>query len=145
MTTNYTARWLYGNADLEDAHTIRFTVFCDEQGYTTAEEIDDKDACSHHIVVYSGDQAVGTGRMYQAEDKTFRMGRIAVRKEWRGTGLGLFIMKAMEQKAKELGANYAILDAQCRVIPFYEKAGYLVCGEEHMDGHVPHKMMKKSL
>ena len=49
------------------------------------------------------------------------------------------------EAAAELGASVSQLDAQTRARGFYEKQGYRVCGEEHMDGHVPHVMMEKKL
>ena len=51
----------------------------------------------------------------------------------------------MAKVSKELGAETAELDAQCRVIPFYEKQGFAVCGGEHLDGHVPHRLMRRKL
>ena len=30
-------------------------------------------------------------------------------------------------------------------IPFYEKQGFAVCGGEHLDGHVPHRLMRRKL
>ena len=54
-------------------------------------------------------------------------------------------MWEMCRLAKELGAETAELDAQCRVIPFYEKQGFAVCGGEHLDGHVPHRLMRRKL
>lgn len=49
------------------------------------------------------------------------------------------------EKCRALGAKEIKLDAQVRVKGFYEKLGFTVCGEEHMDGHVPHIYMNKRL
>ena len=73
------------------------------------------------------------------------IGRLAVDQVWRGHGFGSILVKEMEKRAERMGASTLLLDAQTRAIGFYEKMGYAVCGEEHMDGHVPHKMMKKRL
>lgn len=68
-----------------------------------------------------------------------------MRRVWRGHRAGGELLAAMVEKAAQLGAQWVELDAQCRVIGFYEKQGFTVCGEEHMDGHVPHRMMRKKL
>ena len=138
-------QWLKGTDDLSEAYAVRLTVFCDEQGYTPEAELDETDKTSWHIIVKNKQKTVATGRLYTEQPGTFRLGRIAVLKSQRGKGLGMRVVELMEEKARALGARYVELDAQCRAIGFYEKAGYTVCGEEHMDGHVPHKMMKKEL
>lgn len=75
----------------------------------------------------------------------YGLGRIAALPAYRGRGLGARLVWEMCRRAKELGAETAELDAQCRVIPFYEKQGFAVCGGEHLDGHVPHRLMRRKL
>lgn len=138
--------WLDGKTDdLEKAFAIRIEVFCDEQGYAPSMELDNQDAFSWHLLYCMNGIPAATGRVYWKDGRTIGLGRIAVRQPWRGKGLGRKVLSAMEEKARALGAQSAELDAQCRAIGFYEKCGYIVCGEEHMDGHVPHKLMRKNL
>ena len=85
------------------------------------------------------------GRLYPKGDGVMGLGRLAVRKSYRGCGLGARMVEELGRKAAELGASVSQLDAQTRARGFYEKQGYRVCGEEHMDGHVPHVMMEKKL
>ena len=61
------------------------------------------------------------------------LGRLAVRKMYRGRGLGARLVEELNRKAVSLGASLSQLDAQKRACGFYEKQGYRVCGEEHMD------------
>ena len=139
-------RWLTGGQeDLSDAFSVRLTVFCDEQGYAPDLELDEQDNASWHMVAYDGDKPAATGRLYWKGTDVVGLGRIAVHQAYRGTGLGAQLVQEMLRRATEMGAVWAELDAQCRVIPFYEKQGFVVCGEEHMDGHVPHRMMRRRL
>ncbi len=138
-------RWLDGGDDLHEAFAIRLEVFCDEQGYSPEMELDELDRTSRHVLLYRGDEPVATGRLYEKRPGVMGIGRLAVRRAWRGTGMGGELLDAMVKKAAQLGAQWAELDAQCRVIGFYEKQGFTVCGEEHMDGHVPHRMMRRKL
>lgn len=144
-TENERWRWLDGGDDLQDAYAVRLQVFCGEQGYHPADELDNRDAESWHLVVEREGAPVATGRIYWKAPGVMGLGRIAVAQAHRGSGLGAKVVAAMCAKAAAMGAVRAELDAQCRVIPFYEKQGFAVCGEEHMDGHVPHRMMEKRL
>lgn len=138
-------QWLGGGDDLREAFAIRLEVFCDEQGYSPEMELDALDRTSRHVLLYRDGAAVATGRLYEKRPGVMGIGRLAVRRAWRGSGIGRELLAAMVDKAAQLGAQWVELDAQCRVIGFYEKQGFAVCGEEHMDGHVPHRMMRRKL
>ncbi len=140
-------RWLQAPDDLTLPFAVRIHVFCDEQGYAREVELDEMDNTARHLLLLADGVPAGTGRLYwrNTEEGTMGIGRLAVEKAWRGYGFGRLLVEEMEKQAKDLGAAAVLLDAQTRAIGFYEKLGYTVCGEEHMDGHVPHKMMKKWL
>ena len=127
--------------EMDAAYDIRYTVFCEEQGYTREQEWDDTDKAAHHVLMREDGVPVGTGRLFWQGDDTIILGRIAVLKPARGRGVGARLVQVMIEKAAELGAARVRLDSQCRVIPFYEKQGFTVCGEEHLDGHVLHRAM----
>lgn len=137
--------WFDGNDNLQDAFAVRLEVFCDEQGYSPDMEFDETDRTARHIVAYVDGYAVATGRLFNVDQDTIVFGRIAVRKAWRGQGVGAAIVKAMLAEAEIAGAAKAVLDAQCRAIGFYETLGFTVTGEKHMDGHVVHQMMTRKL
>ena len=137
--------WRPGDGDLSDAYRVRLRVFCDEQGYRPDMELDEQDAASQHLIAYDGDEPVATGRLDEKAPAVYGLGRIAALPAYRGRGLGARLVWEMCRRAKELGAETAELDAQCRVIPFYEKQGFAVCGGEHLDGHVPHRLMRRKL
>lgn len=138
-------QWLEGTDDLTEAYDIRIQVFCDEQGYTQDMELDEQDKQSMHILLRDGEEAIATGRIYWSGPDTMCFGRIAVHKSMRGKGIGKIVLDAMMEKAQSLGAKNIELDAQCYAVGFYEKSGFTVCGKEHLDGHVLHKMMQKQL
>ena len=142
-----TPRFIKGTADLTDAYAVRVEVFCDEQGNGIDQEIDglDREPNTWHLVLYDAGFPAATGRLYDIGDGIMGLGRIAVRKTYRGCGLGARVVEELNRKAVSLGASVSRLDAQKRACGFYEKQGYCVCGEEHMDGHVPHVMMQKRL
>lgn len=128
-----------------DWHTVRETVFIQEQGF--CEEFDEIDTIANHVTIYVDGELAGCGRCFPTgkEKHLYTLGRIAVLKPYRKMALGSKILQELEAIARQKGANAVTLDAQCRAMPFYCKAGYHVCGELHMDEHVPHKQMKKEL
>ena len=128
---------------IEDAKMIRQKVFVEEQGFEN--EFDEIDERAYHVVVYQDKCAIATGRMYFEDEKTMILGRIAVIKEYRGTGLGNKVVKSLENKAKELNCTTVKLSAQQRAQMFYEKLGYQPIGEVYYDEWCPHITMSKNI
>lgn len=127
-----------------DAKAIREAVFINEQGFQN--EFDEIDARAVHVVLYLDGVAAATGRAFQKEKtSTWLLGRIAVRKEFRGQKLGLKVVNALEAEAKKAGAATAELSAQLQAKGFYEKAGYTAQGGVYKDEHCPHVKMTKPL
>lgn len=124
--------------DFPGAKTIREAVFCGEQGYPVALEYDEYDGVSLHLAVFDGERPVACGRLTELADKEFKLGRIAVLKEYRGKHLGALVMKELMSKARELGAKKMSLSAQTYAVPFYEKFGFHAYGDEYYDEHLPH-------
>lgn len=142
---DYQIQWLNGTDDLTEAYRVRTEVFCDEQGYTKDMELDEQDKHSLHILLRKGVKTIATGRIYESAPGTIRFGRLAVLKSMRGKGIGKLVLEAMMHKALSLGAKRLELDSQSYAVGFYEKEGFAVCGKEHLDGHILHKMMQKEL
>ncbi len=126
-----------------DAADIRTEVFVDEQGFN--EEFDGEDKNALHLVGYIGEDAVATSRILKQDKSRYMIGRIAVRKQFRGRGLGAKIVLAAEDCIKKLGGNEIFIHSQMRAASFYEKIGYLPTGDFDEEEGCPHCMMKKSL
>ena len=135
-------KWLSPGEDVALCKEIRMEVFCHEQGFSLEEEMDNKDGISHHLLMLVDGVASATGRVVPMGPGYYRLGRIAVRRTLRGTGLGRELVDELRRKAQALGGNRIEIDSQCRVVGFYEKCGFVVTGSEHLDGHVPHIEME---
>lgn len=128
----------------EEAKHIRKTVFMDEQGFK--EEFDETDGRSLHAVLFIDGKAAATARMFtENSGKSYHIGRVAVLKEYRKSGLGREIMTALCKKAKEAGAETCELSAQCRAKEFYAKLGFTEKGGIYLDEGCPHIYMEKKL
>lgn len=128
---------------LEDAFSVRKTVFVDEQQVPEEEEIDAFEDEAKHFVLYDGETPVGAGR-FRVLDGTGKVERICVLSSHRGKGAGNLIMDAIESYAFEQGIQKFKLNAQTQAIPFYEKLGYEAVSEIFLDAGIPHKTMIKS-
>lgn len=133
----------YGKEDFGDAEKIRQLIFVEEQGFEN--EFDEIDEHAYHVVVYQDNHAIATGRMYFEDEKTMILGRIAVIKEYRRTGLGSKVVESLENKAKKLHCTRVKLSAQQRAQMFYEKLGYHSIGEIYYDEWCPHITMSKNI
>lgn len=130
--------------ELEDAYSVRKTVFVDEQDVPLEEEIDAYEDKAEHFVMYHEGSPIAAGR-FRFVDGYGKVERICVLKEARKTGAGKAIMNAIEKYALEKDIHKLKLNAQTHAIPFYAGLGYKIVSEEFMDAGIPHKTMLKEL
>ncbi len=128
---------------VKDAFAVRQEVFVEEQGFQ--EEFDATDESCWHLIWYQDGHPVACARLFSEEDGVWHVGRIAVRKSLRGTGLGSRVMAALEEKARQLGGQKIVLSAQCRAADFYRKQGYERTENEYLEEYCPHVEMFKTL
>lgn len=118
-----------------DAQLIRLEVFVREQNVPAELEMDDKDAVCLHAVAYdSHGTPVGTGRLLPDG----HIGRMAVRKVARGTGVGAQLLKALMAQAQARGDTRVVLSAQTHASGFYLHHGFVQHGEEFFEAGIPH-------
>src|SRR4051794_4673076 len=139
---------------MELVHAIRREVFVVEQNVPEEDEWDDLDPTSVHLLARDPDGApLGTGRLIhgpQALAITGRqgvvlLGRLAVLKRGRGTGLGAALVRAIEDEGRARGATELELHSQVHALGFYERLGYVAEGPEYLDGGIPHRTMTRGL
>ena len=123
--TKYTIRLGDWDTLSRDASAIRFEVFVDEQKVPAEIELDEMDAVCLHAVAYdAAGNAIGTGRLLPDG----HIGRMAVRKAGRGTGVGGAILQQLMQKARARGDAAVVLNAQTVAAPFYARHGFAAGG-----------------
>ena len=132
--------------DIAACIAIRREVFIDEQNVPEAEELDDLDAGAIHILARDAEgEAWGTARLL-IQGATGKIGRVAVRKGARGTGLGARLIEAsIAELGRMPGVTRLKLSAQTYVIPFYERFGFVAYGPEYDDAGIPHRDMARDL
>ena len=135
------------------AYAVRHDVFVTEQGVPADLEQDRYDESADHIVAYVGGVAVGAGRLvvepagFEGTDPGLgpvgHLGRLAVRPQVRGSGLGIELVREVERRAAERGLRVVVLGAQTHAIGFYARLGYTAYGEEFDDAGLPHRWMRR--
>ena len=130
--------------ELEDAFSVRRTVFIDEQNVPAEEEIDELEDEATHFVSYLEGSPIAAGR-FRVVDGYGKVERICVLKEARKTGSGKAMMNEIEAYARNNGQHKLKLNAQTHAIPFYAGLGYEVVSEEFLDAGIPHKTMIKNI
>ncbi len=135
-------RVVTGNWDAlgAEASRIRLEVFVEEQRVPLEEELDARDAQCLHAIAYDADgRAMGTGRLLPDG----HIGRMAVRKAWRGQGVGSLLLNALMDAARLRGDAEVVLDAQLQARPFYARHGFVEEGGTFMDAGIPHRVMRR--
>ena len=148
--------------DIEAAFALRQQVFVGEQKCDASREIDEWDSkiggeagspqplCFHFVALPAdGDLVTATARLVSnyPEVGMGKVGRVAVRRDLRGQGLGKQIMSALETKAREIGLSKLKLHSQCDKVAFYEKSGFRVLDADNVfyEENIPHLAMIKDL
>jgi predicted GNAT family N-acyltransferase len=120
------------------ASAIRHEVFVEEQRVPVELELDEFDAVSIHALALDGETALGTGRLLPDG----HIGRMAVRREARGGGIGSKLLRALMQQAQQRGDSAVVLHAQLSAVGFYQRHGYTPEGDVFMDAGIEHIAMR---
>ena len=120
---------------------IRLEVFVYEQEVPEDMEWDELDQDALHAIVKKENQVIGTARLI-IDGQEAKIGRMAIKKEYREQGVGQKLLSTLIQTAKEKGAQECILHAQTHAIAFYAKAAFEPNGPIFDEAGIPHVEMR---
>lgn len=130
----------------DEARQVRNEVFVVEQQIPVSLEWDEDDSTAVHAVARNRlGMPVATGRLLQHAPGVARIGRMAVSRVLRGSGLGREILLALMQAATRRGDREVILHAQCSAEPFYRQLGFETRGQTFEEASIAHIEMHCSL
>ncbi len=130
--------------ELELVYAIRSEVFDREQHLTTWVRDYPEDTPSLNVLAWIDGEAVGTGRVSLWGDEA-QIAWVAVRKPYRGQGVGRAIMEHLIRWAQERGARAVTLNAQTHALEFYRKLGFRPVGRPFYMAHIEHQLMERDL
>jgi predicted GNAT family N-acyltransferase len=152
---SYAVRVAEDAADREACFAVRKEVFVGEQGVPEDIEYDAYDAGALHVLAVREDGVpLGTGRLLYGPEAAAKTGgdptagsrgRLAVTKAARGLGVGVALVRAIEDAARARGLAAVDLHAQTQAMGFYERLGYVAYGAEFLDAGIDHRAMRKAL
>jgi ElaA protein len=129
------ARTLYGLLRL------RCTVFVVEQECAYL-DLDGRDVepGTRHLWFAGPDGPVAYLRLLSEPGGVIRVGRVAVAKAARGSGLA---GRLMEEALALIGDRPCVLDAQSHLVGFYARYRFAVTGPEYVEDGIPHVPMRR--
>ncbi|TQS41751.1 GNAT family N-acetyltransferase [Cryptosporangium phraense] len=141
-------------AEMPAVFALRHDVFVVGQNVPVEIERDEFDDVAVHVCAWESDpeasvgvppRLAGTGRLLGEPPAPGRVGRMAVRAELRGSGVGRAVLRGLERAAIRRGNPAIELHAQVHAREFYAKAGYTPVGSEFEEAGIRHVEMRKEL
>ncbi|HBA36071.1 MAG TPA: GNAT family N-acetyltransferase [Gammaproteobacteria bacterium] len=121
---------------------VREAVFIREQQVPAELEWDEADrTCIHALVEDAEGLPLGVGRLLPDG----QIGRMAVRREARGQGIGGAVLEFLIGQARTCNFAEVWLHGQTHAVTFYEQHGFVAEGETFMEAGIPHRMMRCAL
>ncbi len=147
MTTpqSYTVQFAEWSQQRDALAKLRTDVFVEEQNVPAEVIMDELDADGVHVVARDASgNVIGTGRLV-LQKFVPRIGRMAVVKSLRSTGVGGRILEKLCDAAKQRGFGEVMVHSQTHASPFYFKHGFLSHGSEFFEAGIPHQEMRKHI
>ena len=129
----------------QDAFSVRFSVFVEEQGVPEEIELDEHDDEAIHFICYASSGNPIAASRIRFTDNAGKLERICVVKDYRGHSIGSKLIQLMEETILEKDVHIATLHAQTHATEFYKRLGYRVTSEPFMDAGISHVAMEKHI
>jgi predicted GNAT family N-acyltransferase len=128
---------------LMKAFAVRAIVFVEEQGVAFVEEMDGRDFSAVHFLATLSGEPVAAARLRVCRDY-IKIERLAVRKQYRGKGIGKEMFAFVLKHIAETGyGKKLVLHAQAYLTRFYEEFGFEKKGEAFTEAGIEHYYMEQ--
>lgn len=136
---------IYGTEEYEKSVDLRNEAFRKPWGLDIRNEDLSSDATYDMFGAYKGDELIATIFLTEDDKETARIKSVAIYDEYRGQGLGRYLMEYIEDMARKRGYKKAALMGRVSVEVFYQKLGYKTISEPYDYNTIPHIDMIKDL
>lgn len=129
---------------LFEIYHLRSEVFIVEQN-CAYQDVDDTDKVSKHLLLMSSETLAAYARIIPpgVSYKQASIGRVVVKKNFRGKDLGKILMKkCLEEMAVLYPKQEIVISAQSYLLKFYTELGFKAEGEEYLEDNIPHTKMR---
>lgn len=125
---------------------LRSEVFVVEQN-CVYQDLDFKDSEAIHVIGKENEKTVAYSRIFKSGDYFIKpsIGRIVVKKEYRGSSYGYQLVKeSIDFIYHNFEEKSILISAQKYLTKFYKSFGFIQQGDEYLEDGIPHiKMLKK--
>jgi len=127
-------------------YDLRWRILRKPWNQPRGSEKDELEGQGIHVMVTQGSKVIGAGRGHLNTADEAQIRYMAVDDGFQGRGIGSMILKRLEEKLKQRGANHIVLNARESAVDFYKRHGYKAAGRAHtLFGSIPHLKMRKNL
>lgn len=97
------------------------------------------------IAAFEEDKILGCCLLTKVDGQRVRLRQMAVQNNLQGKGIGAAMMNYAENVARDAGYHRIVMHARKTTVPFFEKLGYKITGNEFEEITIPHFIMEKKL
>jgi N-acetylglutamate synthase-like GNAT family acetyltransferase len=134
-----------GDRDYEQMKALRLEVLLNPIGVPSTYINPEKEKNDFLVAAFDNDNMIGCCLLTPLDEETLQLRQMAVDTKMQGTGVGAAIIEFAEEVAREKGAGLLMMHARDVVIPFYEKCGYTIAGEQFYEVGIPHHRLEKRI
>lgn len=135
----------YGSKEYSEMVELRYQILRKPLGLDFSEEYLSKEKSDYLCVCKEDNKTIGACILTPIDNHIIQLRQMAVADDYQGKGIGKMLIDFAEQTAADNGFNKITLHARKTAVPFYEKLGYWVIGDEFIEVDIPHYEMEKNL
>jgi predicted GNAT family N-acyltransferase len=133
----------YDSVDYRKELELRDEVLRKPLGMSIYNDRLEADKTDIHIGALLGEQLVGVLILTRLSTTDVQMRQVAVAEKMQSRQVGTRLVCFAEDYAREAGYTIMVLHARKTAVPFYEKLGYSILGEEFLEINILHYTMQK--
>jgi predicted GNAT family N-acyltransferase len=135
----------YNSAEYKQALQLRNLILREPLGLKFTEAELAKDEHDIHFGLFDGNRLIACLILSDTGNNRMKMRQVAVCNDMQGKGIGRILSNAAESFARSKGYVQIYCHARKTAVPFYQKLGYTITGNEFTEVNIPHYMMQKML
>jgi len=135
----------WGSKEYNDMVTLRNEVLRKPLGLHYSEEYLAEEKSDILIGAYKNNKIIACCILRNISDDVVQLKQMAVAPKLQGNGVGTTTVAFAEETARNIGHCKIFMHARKEAVPFYQKLGYQIKGDEFEEVGIPHFMMIKEL
>ena len=133
------------SSEYEAMKQLRLDVLLNPIGVPASYINPQKEKTDLLVGAYENEVLIGCCVLTPLDNELIQLRQMAVQPHLQGKGIGAAIVTFAEQIARGKGFMRLMMHARDVVIPFYEKSGYTIAGEQFTEVGIDHHRMEKRL